>query len=134
MYSYEVHIQAGKRYMKFAKRTGATIRKLLHLTKSALESWHREYKQGLDLPMGYARSKPKYSDEQKKVSAPHYLDRNRCLAAILKALGYPCRETVAAWVNELYPETKHSAVGKVQCVLRSRALKTGGCLIELCTR
>ncbi|MDB5843441.1 MAG: Integrase, catalytic region, partial [Polaromonas sp.] len=102
-------------------------------TKNALKSWHREYEQGHDLPMGYARSKPKYSDEQKKVAARHYLDHGRCLAATLTALGYPSRETLAAWVDELYPETKHPVVGKARSVPRPPELKQAA-VIELCTR
>ena len=133
MYSYEDRIRAVRLYIKLGKRTGATIRQLGYPTKNALKSWHREYEQGHDLPMGYARSKPKYSDEQKKVAARHYLDHGRCLAATLKALGYPSRETLAAWVDELYPETKHPVVGKARSVPRPPELKQAA-VIELCTR
>ena len=133
MYSYEDRIRAVKLYIKLGKRTGATIRQLGYPTKNALKSWHREFEQGHDLPVGYARSKLKYSDEQKKVAAQHYLDHDRCLAATLKALGYPCRETLAAWVDELYPETKHHVVGKARSVPRPQALKQAA-VIELCTR
>lgn len=133
MYSYEDRIRAVKLYIKLGKRTEATIRQLGYPTKNALKSWHRKFEQGHDLPMGYARSKPKYSDEQKKVVAQHYLDHGRCFAATLKALGYPCREALAAWVDELYPETKHPVVGKARSVPRSPELKQAA-VIELCTR
>lgn len=85
------------------------------------------------MPVGYARSKPKYSDEQKKVAAQHYLDHDRCLAGTLKALGYPCRDTLAAWVDELHPETRKRVVGKARSVPRHQALKQAA-VIELCTR
>ena len=88
MYSYEDRIRAVKLYIKLGKRTGATIRQLGYPTKNALKSWHREYEQGHDLPVGYARSKPKYSDEHKKVALEHFLNHGRCLAGTLKALGY----------------------------------------------
>jgi transposase InsO family protein/transposase-like protein len=133
MYSYEDRIRAVKLYIKLGKRTGATIRKLGYPTKNALKSWNREYEQGRDLPVGYARSKPKYSDEQKKVAAQHYLDHDRCLAGTLKALGYPCRDTLAAWVDELHPETRKRVVGKARSVPRPQALKQAA-VIELCTR
>ena len=133
MYSYEDRIRAVKLYIKLGKRTGSTIRQLGYPTRNALKSWHREYEQGRDLPVGYARSKPKYSDEQKKVAAQHYLDHDRCLAGTLKALGYPCRDTLAAWVDELYPETRKRIVGKVRSVPRPQALKQAA-VIELCTR
>lgn len=133
MYSYEDRIRAVKLYINLGKRTGATIRQLGYPTKNALKSWHREFEQGRDLPVSYARSKPKYSDEQKKVAARHYLDHGRCLAGTLKALGYPCRETLAAWIDALYPETKHPVVGKARSVPRPQALKQAA-VIELCTR
>ena len=53
MYSYEDRIRAVKLYIKLGKRTGATIRQLGYPTKNALKSWHREYEQGRDLPVGY---------------------------------------------------------------------------------
>jgi putative transposase len=133
MYSYEDRIRAVKLYIKLGKRTGATIRQLGYPTKNALKSWHREYEQSRDLPVGYARSKPKYSDEQKKVAAQHYLDHDRCLAGTIKGLGYPCRETLSAWVDELYPETRKRIVGKARSVPRPQALKQSA-VIELCTR
>ena len=133
MYSYEDRIRAVRLYIKLGKRTGATIRQLGYPTKNALKSWHQEYEQGHDLPVGYARLQPKYSDEQKKVAAQHYLNYGRCLAGTLKALGYPCRDTLAAWVNALYPETRKRVVGKARSVPRPQALKQTA-VIELCTR
>ena len=133
MYSYEDRIRAVKLYIKLGKRTGATIRKLGYPTKNALKSWHREYEQSRDLPAGYVLSRPKYSDEQKEVAAQHYLDHDRCLAGTLKALGYPCRDTLAAWVDELHPETRKRVVGKARSVPRSAELKQAA-VIELCTR
>ena len=133
MYSYEDRIRAVKLYIKLGKRTGATIRKLGYPTKNALKSWHREYEQSRDLPAGYVLSRPKYSDQQKKVAAQHYLDHDRCLAGTLKALGYPCRDTLAAWVDELHPKTRKRVVGKARSVPRPQALKQAA-VIELCIR
>lgn len=112
MYSYEDRIRAVRLYIRLGKRTAATIRQLGCPTKNALKSWHREYEQGHDLPMGYVRSRPKYSDEQKDVAVEHYLIHDRCLAATLKELGYPGRGTLAAWVDELHPETRKRVVGR----------------------
>lgn len=133
MYSYEERIQAVKLYIKLGKRTGATIRQLGYPTKNVLKSWHREYEQGHDLPVGYARSKPKYSNEQKKVAAQHYLDHGRCLVGTLTALGYPCRETLAAWIDAQYPKTRIRVVVKAAGALRSPELKQAA-VIELCIR
>jgi putative transposase len=133
MYSYEDRIRAVKLFIKLGKRTGATIRQLGYPTKNALKSWHRDYEQGRDLPLGYELSRSKYSGEQKKVAVEHYLNHNRCLAGTRKALGYPCRDTLAAWVNELHPEKRKNIVGKARSVLRPGELKQAA-VIELCTR
>jgi transposase-like protein len=57
MCSYEDRIKAVKLYIKLGKCIGATIRQLGYPTKNAPKSWHREFEQGRDLPVGYARSK-----------------------------------------------------------------------------
>lgn len=133
MYSYEDRIRAVKLYIKLGKRTGATIRQLGYPTKNALKSWHREYEQGGNLRVGHVRSRSKYSAEQKSVAVEHYLNHDRFLAGTRKALGYPCRDTLAAWVHELLPETRKKVVGKAQAVLLPREAKQAA-VIELCTR
>ena len=133
MYSYEDRIRAVKLYIKLGKRTGATICQLGYPTKNALKSWHREYEQGHDLLVSYVRSRPNYSGQQKEVAVEHYLDHGRCLAATLQALGYPCRDTLAAWVDELYPEMRIRVVGKAAGVVRPPEVKQTA-VIELCTR
>ena len=133
MYWYEDRIRAVRLYIKLEKRTGATIRQLGYPTKNALKSWHREYEQDGDLRVGLVRSRSKYSAEQKRVAVEHYLNHDRFLAGTRKTLGYPCRDTLAAWVHELLPETRRKVVGKAQTVLLSREVKQAA-VIELCTR
>ncbi len=67
MFSYEDRIRAVKLYIKLGKRLGVTIRQLGYPTKNSLIGWYREYEQGLDLQVGYTRSKFKYSAEQQQV-------------------------------------------------------------------
>ena len=95
MYSYEDRVREVKLYIKLGKRIGATIRQLGYSTKNALKSWHREFERCRDLSMRYVRSKPKYSDEQKKLAVDHYLDHGRCMTVTFKALGHPSRSTGA---------------------------------------
>ena len=91
MYSYAARTRAVKLYIQLGRRTAATIRQLGYPTKNSLKSWYREYKRCHDLAVGYVRSKPRYSDEQKNVAVEHYVTHDRCIAATLKALGYPGR-------------------------------------------
>lgn len=86
MYSYDDRVRAVELYIKLGKRVAATLRQFGYLTKNALKSWHREFERSQDLPKGYVRSMPKYSDEQKKLAVDHYLAHGRCMAATIKAL------------------------------------------------
>ena len=133
MYSYEDRIRAVRLYIKLGKRIGATLRQLGYPTKNALKSWHRQFEQGRDLPAAAVRSWQKYSDEQKQAAVEHYLNHDRCMTGTIKALGYPCRDTFAAWLDELHPEARHQVVGKASGVQHSPELKQAA-VIELCTR
>ncbi|SFU20857.1 Transposase [Paraburkholderia aspalathi] len=134
MYSYEDRMRAVRLYLKLGKRVGATIRQLGYPTKNSLKSWHLEYERCHDLRTGYVRSTPKYSAEQKKVAVDHYLGHGRCAAATLRALGYPSRGTLVAWIEELHPEIGKRIVGRATGSLpKSPAVKQAA-VIELCTR
>ena len=133
MYSYEDRIRAVRLYIKLGKRIGATLRQLGYPTKNALKSWHRQFEQGRDFPAAAVRSWQKYSDEQKQAAVEHYLNHDRCMTGTIKALGYPCRDTFAAWLDELHPEARHQVVGKASGVQHSPELKQAA-VIELCTR
>ena len=133
MYSYEERIRAVDLYIKLGNRVAATIRQLGYPTKNALKSWHQEYKQHQDLPVGYVRSRLRYSPEQQKMAVEHYLSHGHCLAWTIKELGYPGRETLAVWIEELHPGTRKRIVGKVEGVAKPREVKQAA-VIELCAR
>ena len=133
MYSYEDRIRAVKLYIKLGKRIGATLRQLGYPTKNALKGWHREFEQRQDLPAASVRSWQKYSDEQKQAAVEHYLSHDRCMTGTIKALGYPCRDTFAAWIDELHPEMRIHVVGKVGGVQHSPEFKRTA-ILELCNR
>ena len=111
MYSYEDRLRAVRLYIKLGKRVRAAIRQLGYPTKNALKSWHREYEQHLDLHAGYARL-PKFSQAQKERVVEHYLEHGHCLAVTIKALGYPSRTVLRAWLQELHPEARTRVVGR----------------------
>ena len=133
MYSYEDRMRAVDLFIRLGKRTGPTIRQLGYPTKNSLKSWHLEYERRHDLPVGYVRSRPKYSHEQKTRAVDHYLTHGRCIAATLKALGYPGRGTLGTWIGELHPESRRRVVGRACGVSRPPELKKTA-VLELCTR
>jgi transposase InsO family protein/transposase-like protein len=133
MYSYEERLRAVKLYLTLGKRCKATINQLGYPTKNALKAWHAEFERRGDLDAGYARSKPKYSDEQRNVAVEHWANHGRCFAFTLKALGYPCRQKLTAWVRERYPEARKYVAGKAGRPTASLSSKRAA-VYELCTR
>lgn len=133
MYSYESRIRAVELYIKMGKRAGATIRQLGYPTKNSLKSWYEEYELRLDLPSGYVRTNPKYSQHQKEKAVEHYVQHGRCIALTIKALGYPSPDSLSAWIAELRPEVRKLVVARAESLARPPAMKKAA-VIDLCTR
>jgi putative transposase len=130
MYSYEDRLRAVRLYIKLGKRIALTIRQLGYPTKNALKSWHQEYEQRRDLSASYVRL-PKFSQAQKERAVAHYVEHGRCLSATIKALGYPSRGLLSAWIQELHPESRTRVVGRSQEL--APAMKQAA-VIALCMR
>lgn len=133
MYSYEDRIRAIELYIKLGKRVRPTICQLGYPTKNALKGWYRKYEQPLDLPVGHAGRNPKYSQAQKEAAVEHYLTHGRCIAATMRAPGYPGRGILTAWVREALPEKRKAVVGSVGRRRYPESTKQAG-VTELCTR
>jgi transposase InsO family protein/transposase-like protein len=129
MYSYEERLRAVPLYIKLDKRIGLTIRQLGYPTKNALKTWHREYEQSQKLRAGYTRP-TKFSQAEKERAVEHCVEHGRCIAATIKALGYPSRTLLSAWLQELHPQ-------RTRVVRRSQELAPQAkqsAVIALCTR
>lgn len=129
MYTYEDRLRAVQLYIKLGKRVGLTIRQLGYPTKNALKTWYREYEQSQDLRAGYNRT-AKFSQGDRLRAVEHYLEHGRCIAVTVKALGYPCRSLLHAWLQELHPQPTR-VVGRMQ-ELAPEAKQSA--VIALCTR
>ena len=44
----------------------------------------------------------------------HYLEHGCCIAATIKALGYPSRSLLSEWLQELHPQERARIVGRSQ--------------------
>lgn len=133
MYTYKDRIKAVRLYLKLGKRLGVTIRQLGYPTKNTLIGWYREYLAKQDLRVGYSRSRGRYTDAQKYKAVEHYLDQGRCMAFTLRDLGYPSREVLTKWIDELHPEARPRMVGRAPNVQHPTEVKKAA-VIELCTR
>ena len=132
MYSYEERVRAVELYIKLGKRSAAARRQLGYPTKGALSLWYRQYMRSEDLPRSYTRS-PTFTAEQKQAAVDYYATHDRCIAATLRALGYPCRTVLTAWIDELLPDARQRRVGKAIGPAKSNAVKQAA-VIDLCTR
>ena len=133
MYSYEERIRAVKLYIKLGGCLCATIRKLGYPTKNSLIIWYREYAREQYLQVGYSRTSGKYSVEQKQLAVQHFLDHDQCIATTLRALGYPCRELLTNWIDELHPQLRRRMVGRAPNVQHRPETKNAA-VVELCSR
>lgn len=106
MYSYEDRMRAVELYIKLGKRLQATIRELGYPTKNALKDWHREYELRQDLRIRSRPRQAKFSASQKQIALEHFASQGRCISWTMRALGYPGRATLTAWVREAFPETR----------------------------
>lgn len=111
MYSYEDRIRAVRLYLELDRRLGVTLRTLGYPTKNALLAWVREYESRADLKPGYRREKRQYDESQKQIAVEHYLKHGHCLAYTVRALGYPSRETLRHWLDELRPDLRRLKSG-----------------------
>ncbi|SMC95106.1 hypothetical protein SAMN05880593_111147 [Rhizobium sp. RU36D] len=111
MYSYADRLRAVELYLRLGKRLNATIRQLGYLTKNALKGWYREYVENRDLRVQAVARAPKFSEAQKQAALEHFRTHDRYISATMRALGYPGRGTLTAWVREAFPETRTSMVG-----------------------
>jgi len=97
-------------YIKLGKRVGLTIRQLGCPTKNALKGWYQAYARDAAISAGYARQ-PRYSQAQRDLSVEHYQTYGRCLTATIRALGYPSRSLLSAWVQGLDSAARVRVVG-----------------------
>ncbi|QKJ68273.1 IS3 family transposase (plasmid) [Deefgea piscis] len=133
MYSYEDRLRAVQLYIQLGKRVGPTLRQLGYPTKNALKGWYREYVQMLDLPAGYARRKPRYSQTQKQIAVEHYRAHGQCIASTISALGYPCRSVLSDWIGEVFPESRKRIIGSFKQISYPDSIKQAG-VMALCVR
>ena len=105
------------------------VHELGYPDRKTLTKWYKAYKETGVLWERYSRC-PKYSLEQRTTAVEHYLEHGRNLSRTVRALGYPSRETLRSWCDELAPKRRKKRVGGIQ---RTPEQKKEA-VIALCTR
>jgi putative transposase len=132
MYSYEDRMKAVELYIKYDLSAAATIRELGYPNRKMLARWYKEYIETGDLHKQF-KKKAKYTPEQKKAAVDYYLEHGRNISRTVKILGYPHRDELAKWIDELAPGKRKARIKHGSMVQLSQEQKKDA-VIELCTR
>ena len=135
MYSREERMRAIELYIKYDRCAVDTVRELGYPSTKTLRKWYRAYlrEQETGVPWkGYSRRRPKYSSEQKAKAIEYYLEHGRNIARTTRVLGYPSKDTLRLWRDELAPESRRSRAGGFN-EPRSMEYKSEA-VIALCSR
>jgi putative transposase len=132
LYSYEDRMRAIALYIQYDHASATTIRELGYPSRKALYRWYREYQKSGDLHGEY-RKKLKYSATQKQVAVEHYVEHGRNISATMRAVGYPSREVLRKWIDELRPRSRKAPVKQGSAVSFSDEQKRRA-VIALCSR
>ncbi len=102
MFSHKERVRAIQLFLKYDCSYAATIRELGYPSIGALRKWYKEYLESGELHQEH-RKKSKYSEEQKRIAVNHYFEYDQCYARTIRMLGYPNRESLRQWCEELAP-------------------------------
>lgn len=102
MFSHKERVRAIQLFLKYDCSYAATIRELGYPSIGALRKWYKEYLESGELHQEH-RKKSKYSKEQKRIAVNHYFEYGQCYARTIRMLGYPNRESLRQWCEELAP-------------------------------
>lgn len=131
MYSYADRMRAVKLYIKYDLSVAATLRKLGYPSKNALKQWYAEYMENGDLH-NHSAKKSKYSSSQKEAAVAYYVEHGHSISRTIKAIGYPCRDVLRAWIYEVYPELR-KVYSKHSSVVEYTPEQKKEIVVELCT-
>lgn len=132
MYSYADRKKAVELYIKYGLSAAAVVRELGYPSRNMLRHWHKEYVDTGGLHEKHGRQS-KYTSMQKKAAVEHFLEHGRSIARTIKALGYPHRETLREWIDEIAPNERKVCV-KNHAMIKYTYEQKKEAVVELCSR
>lgn len=123
-YSREQRRCAVELYERYEHSAADVIRELGYLSKEALLMWYREWleERRTGVPSRRGERYARYTDEQKRAAVDHYLTHGRRLSRMMRRMGYPSHEVLAAWIDELAPGERVIRRGPVADGVRRMAV------------
>ena len=132
MYSYEDRIKAVELYIKYDLCAADTVRELGYPNRKMLLRWYKEYQETGELHEQFIRH-PTYTPDQMQIAVNYYLEHGRSISRTIRAVGYPSRETLKGWIDELAPGKRKTRMKRSAVVKFSQEQKKNA-VIELCAR
>lgn len=132
MYSYEDRLKAVKLYIRYDLSAADTIRELGYPSYRMLTRWYKEYQETGVLHKKHNK-RSWYTSDQMKVAVNYYLEHGRNISRAVRAVGYPSREVLAGWIDEIAPGERKSRIRCGAVVQFSKEQKKDA-VIELCAR
>ena len=121
MYSREKRKKAIELYIKYDKCAADVNHELGYPDRKTLTRWYKKYISNGMYWEGYTRRQPsKYSLGQKETAVEYYLEHGRNLSRTVRALGYPSREALRSWCDELAPGRRKIRIGGAQLTLEQK--------------
>ena len=117
MFSREERMKAIELYIKFNKSQTAVCRKLGYPKNPiTVKMWYSDYQKELETGVLWTRKKKesKYSKAQKEAAVKYFLEHGRNITKTVIELGYPSRELLRVWCEELSPWTRKKYIGGIQ--------------------
>lgn len=99
MYSIEKRLKAVALYFELGNNAALTVRRLGYPDVTSLAHWVDEYERKQSLHAQKYRYS-KYSDEKKERVIQYYMKNGKNILQTVKALGYPSRPLLKAWIDE----------------------------------
>ncbi|HBL49926.1 MAG TPA: IS3 family transposase [Firmicutes bacterium] len=132
MYSREDRMKAIELYIKYDKSIAAVVQELGYPSRGLLPRWYKAYLKEQETGVLWERYSrcPKFSPGQKIAAVEHYLEHGRNLSRTVKSLGYPSKEALRLWCDELAPKSRKKRVGGLQYSQEQKK----EAVIALCTR
>lgn len=100
MYTLEERMKVVRLYIESGFNEGAVIKALGHPSPNTIRSWYREYTETGKLHEVSA-PKPHFTQGQKQAAVCYYRDNHASITQTCRAMGYPCRDVLKGWIQEL---------------------------------
>ena len=123
-YTREQRQRAVELYVKYECCAADVIRELGYPSREALRMWHRNWldEQGTGVSSQRGERYARYTEEQKRASVDHYLTHGRRASRTMRQMGYPSKEVLASWIDELAPGQRKLRHGPVPEELKREAV------------